>query len=333
MATIKDIAHLANVSITTVSRVLNYDETLNVSPETRKRIFEAAEELAYVVTPKKKPKSKWRIGLYDSFSLEEELVDTYYLSIRVALEKKLKSNSIDFVRIDKEGNGDHFRKIDGILALGTFKKRDIEKIKSFKKPCVFVDSNPDDYYFDSVIIDFNSATRNALNYLTQLGHENIGFIGGVETDMYGNRFKDLRQDVFENYLKEKDIFKEELVKIGGYDPKDGYINLREMLSADPKPTAVFVANDTIAVGCYKAAYELGIKIPDELSIVGFNDVATAQYMVPPLTTVKLYTEIMGETAVDLLLERLASKREVSKKITINTKLIVRESAAKPHNKQ
>ncbi|MEH7112308.1 LacI family DNA-binding transcriptional regulator [Neobacillus niacini] len=333
MATIKDIANLANVSITTVSRVLNYDETLSVSPKTRKGVFEAAEELAYVITPKKKPKSKWRIGLYDSFSLEEELVDTYYLSIRVALEKKLKSKCIDFFRIEQEGNEENLRKIDGIICLGTFKKRETENIKDFQKLCVFVDSNPDEYYFDSVVIDFNSATKNALNYLTQLGHENIGFIGGVETDMYGNRFKDLRQDVFENYLKEKGIFKEELVKIGGYDPKDGYTNLREMLSADPKPTAVFVANDTIAVGCYKAAYELGIKIPDELSIVGFNDVATAQYMVPPLTTVKLYTEIMGETAVDLLLERLASKREVSKKITINTKLIVRESAAKPQNKQ
>ncbi|WP_045518373.1 LacI family DNA-binding transcriptional regulator [Neobacillus niacini] len=332
MATIKDIANLANVSITTVSRVLNYDETLNVSPETRKRVFEAAEELAYVVAPKKKQKSKWKIGLYDSFSLEEELVDTYYLSIRVALEKKLKSKSIDFFRIDKEGNEENLKKIDGILCLGTFKKKDIEKIKSFNKPCVFVDSNPDEYYYDSVVIDFNSATRNALNYLTELGHENIGFIGGVETDMYGNRFKDLRQDVFESYLKDKNIFKEELVKIGGYDPKDGYINLREMLTSEPKPTAVFVANDTIAVGCYKAAYELGVKIPDELSIVGFNDVATAQYMVPPLTTVKLYTEIMGETAVDLLVERLSSKREVSKKITINTKLIVRESASVPQKK-
>ncbi|MEC1524530.1 LacI family DNA-binding transcriptional regulator [Neobacillus niacini] len=332
MATIKDIANLANVSITTVSRVLNYDETLNVSPETRKRVFEAAEELAYVVAPKKKPKSKWKIGLYDSFSLEEELVDTYYLSIRVALEKKLKSKSIDFFRIDKEGNESNLNKIDGILCLGTFKSKDIEKIRGFNKPCVFVDSNPDEYYFDSVVIDFNSATRNALNYLTELGHENIGFIGGVETDMYGNRFKDLRQDVFENYLKGKNIFKEELVRIGGYDPKDGYTNLREMLQADPKPTAVFVANDTIAVGCYKAAYELGVKIPEELSIVGFNDVATAKYMVPPLTTVKLYTEIMGETAVDLLIERLSSKREVSKKITINTKLIIRESASVPQKK-
>ncbi|WP_043930540.1 LacI family DNA-binding transcriptional regulator [Bacillus sp. EB01] len=329
MATIKDIAKLANVSITTVSRVLNYDDTLNVSPETRKRVFEAAENLSYVVQPKKKQKSKWKVGLYDSFSLEEELVDTYYLSIRVALEKKLKEKGIDFYRVDKEGNGDAPKRLDGILALGTFKQKDIEKIKSFDTPCVFVDSNPDEEYFDSVNIDFKSATKSALNYLIGLGHERIGFIGGVETDMYGNRFKDLRQDVFETYLKEKHIFNEELVKIGGYDPKDGYIHLREMLSGEIKPTAVFVANDTIAVGCYKAAYELGVKIPEQLSIVGFNDVATAKYMMPPLTTVKLYTEIMGETAVDLLIDRLTSKREVSKKITINTKLIIRESAAEP----
>lgn len=90
------------------------------------------------------------------------------------------------------------------------------------------------------------------------------------------------------YLKEKGIFNEELVKIGGHDPKDDYIHLREMLTGNIKPSAVFVANDTIAVGCYKAAYELGVKIPDELSIVGFNDVATAKYMMPPLTTVNIH---------------------------------------------
>ncbi|WP_256204309.1 substrate-binding domain-containing protein [Planococcus faecalis] len=119
------------------------------------------------------------------------------------------------------------------------------------------------------------------------------------------------------------------MKIGGYDPKDGYTNLREMLAGKVKPTAVFVANDTIAVGCYKAAFELGVKIPEDLSIVGFNDVATAKYMMPPLTTVKLYTEVMGETAVDLLIDRLTTKREVSKKIIIDTKLVIRESSAKP----
>ncbi|ETI66257.1 LacI family DNA-binding transcriptional regulator [Neobacillus vireti] len=327
MATIKDIADLAQVSMATVSRVLNYDETLNVAPETRKRIFETAEELNYVVPPKKKSKKKGHIGLYYSYSLEEELLDTYYLSIRVALEKKLESMGMELYNITKDDTKRSISKIDGIICLGTFKKADIELIKSFEKLSVFVDANPDENCFDSVIIDFHSATKSALDYLIELGHQNIGFIGGVETDMYGNRFKDLREDVFESYLKEKGIFNGDFVKNGGYNPKDGYIILKEMLSGDAKPTAVFVANDTIAVGCYKAAYELGVRIPDDLSIVGFNDVSSAQYMVPPLTTVKLYTEIMGETAVDLLLERIASKREICKKVTIHTKLIVRDSAA------
>ncbi|MCP3739557.1 LacI family DNA-binding transcriptional regulator [Rossellomorea sp. BNER] len=329
MATIKDIADLAKVSITTVSRVLNYDETLNVSPETRKRVFEAAEELAYKIIPKKKTKAKKRIGLYYSFSLEEELVDTYYLSIRVSIEKKLKRNGIEIYRIGKNDTKKNLKTIDGIICLGTFNKEDINFIKDFDKVCVFVDSNPDSSLFDCVIIDFTSATTSALKYLIGLGHENIGFIGGIDTDMFGNRFKDLRQDVFENYLRERNLFKEEFVRIGGYNPKDGYNISKDMLNNDHRPTALFVANDTIAVGCYKAAYELGVNIPDELSIVGFNDVASSQYMVPPLTTIKLYTEVMGETAVDLLFERISSRREVCKKVIIHTKLIERESAAPP----
>jgi LacI family transcriptional regulator len=328
MATIKDIAELANVSIATVSRVLNYDETLSVTPETRQRIFEAAEELEYVIAPKKKSKSKLKVGLYYSYSLEEELVDTYYLSIRVALEKKLREKGIEIQRLLKDDAKKSVEKMVGIICLGTFNKEDIERFKGYDKPCVIVDSNPDGSYFDSVVIDFNSATRKALDYLIGLGHQQIGFIGGIETDMYGNRFKDLRQDVFETYLQEKGLFYEEFVKIGGYNPTEGYVLLREMLSGENRPTAIFVGNDTIAIGCYKAAHELGVSIPEELSIVGFNDISSAQYMVPPLTTVKLYTEIMGETAVDLLLDRINSKRPVCKKVVINTNLIIRESAAK-----
>ncbi|MHC0036957.1 LacI family DNA-binding transcriptional regulator [Pseudoneobacillus sp. C159] len=329
MATIKDIAELANVSMTTVSRVLNHDETLNVTPETRQRIFEAAEELEYVFTAKKKLKTKMRIGLYYSYSLEEELVDTYYLSIRVALEKKLKENGIEALKLTRDEPKKTLEKINGIICLGSFKKDDIELIKGYNKPCVFIDSNPDDSYFDSVVIDFTSATKKALNYLIDLGHQKIGFIGGIETDLHGNRLKDLRQEVFEECLQEKGIFHEEFVKIGGYNPKDGYVLLKEMLSSsENRPTAIFVGNDSIAIGCYKAAHELGMTIPDELSIVGFNDVSSAQYMVPPLTTIKLYTEIMGETAVDLLLEKIDTKRKVCKKVTISTNLIERESATR-----
>ncbi|MBS4195673.1 LacI family DNA-binding transcriptional regulator [Lederbergia citri] len=327
MATIKDIARRAQVSITTVSRVLNYDETLNVTPETRKKVFEAAEDLNYKMPVKQNKKNSRVIGFYQSYSLEEELADTYYLATRVAIEKKIKSEGMELYKVNKEASKEKLKKLDGLICLGMFNKADIEFFKQIDKPCVIVDSNPDEH-FDSVGIDFNSATKKALDHLYGLGHRKIAFIGGSDNDMYGNRFKDLRQDVFEKYLIERGIFNEMFVKIGGYHPEDGYSLLKELLQNEDKPTALFVANDTIAVGCYKAAYEFGLKIPEDLSIVGFNDIASAQFMVPPLTTIKLYTEIMGETAYEVLMERINTKRDISKVVMINTKLIERESTAK-----
>ena len=332
MATLKDIAKLAKVSVATVSRVLNYDETLNVSPETRQRIFEAAEKLEYKKHKKKrKRKVNGKVGLYYSYSLEEELLDPYYLSIRISVEKELRTKGYQLIKVFKESPQDVLKEIEGLLCLGTFKSDDIQTIKSFNKPCVFIDSNPDKEFFDSVEIDLESATRRALEYLFDLGHRRIAFIGGEETDIFGNQKKDFRHLVFEQFLKEKNCFDGRFVKIGDYTPESGYRFLKELLNYSPSPTAVFVANDTIAVGCYKAAHELNRRIPDDLSVVGFNDIPTAKYMVPPLTTVKLETDIVGETAVDLLFDQMNSKRDVSKNVIIHTKLIVRESAAPPRN--
>ncbi|MBU5442514.1 LacI family DNA-binding transcriptional regulator [Paenibacillus sp. MSJ-34] len=326
MATIKDIADKANVSIATVSRVLNYDETLNVTDETRQRVFEAAEQLSYQLSSKKRRKRKFKIGLYYSYSLEEELNDTYYLSIRVALEKKLELEGLKMYRIRGGDSPEHLRSVDGIICLGFFIKEDIERIAAFQKPVVFIDSSPNEDLFDSVVIDFHKATRKVLNYLLELGHTRIAFIGGVDTDRHGNRYYDLRQEVFEQFLESKGLFRPNYLKIGGYNPKDGYILSKQLLELEERPTAVFVANDTIAVGLYKACSELGCRIPEDISVIGFNDISAAQFMMPPLTTIRLNTEFMGETAVTLMQERLMSGREICLKVTIPTKLVVRESA-------
>ena len=119
MATIKDIAEKAGVSIATVSRVLNYDETLNVQDETRKRIFEVAEQLDYQVKDKKKRKRKLKIGVLYSYSLEEELEDTYYLSVRVAIEKKLAEEGYKKYRINSGDTKEDLSVLDGIICLGT----------------------------------------------------------------------------------------------------------------------------------------------------------------------------------------------------------------------
>ncbi|MCR8643968.1 LacI family DNA-binding transcriptional regulator [Paenibacillus sp. N1-5-1-14] len=326
MATIKDIADIAGVSIATVSRVLNYDETLNVTDETRQRVFEAAEQLSYQVSHKKKRKKKYKIGVFYYYSLEEELNDTYYLSIRVALEKKLEAEGLKVHRIRSTDQPEQLRSLDGIICLGFFVPEDIERIKSFQKPTVFIDSSPNEDLFDSVVVDFHKATKKALDHFIELGHTKISFIGGVDKDKNGTPYYDLRQKVFESYLMEKDLYCVDYIKLGGYNPKDGYVLLKELLLLDEKPTAVFVANDSIAVGLYKACSELGYRIPEDISIIGFNDISTAQFMVPPLTTIRLSTEFMGEMAVSMMQERLLSDREISLMVTVPTKLIIRESA-------
>ena len=100
--------------------------------------------------------------------------------------------------------------------------------------------------------------------------------------------------------------------------------MKQAISDDHLPRAFFVASDTMAIGAIRAIHEAGLKIPEDIAIVGFNDIPNAMYLVPPLTTVKVYTEFMGETAVVLALERIAG-RERSKKCIIPTELILRDS--------
>ncbi|WP_160679523.1 LacI family DNA-binding transcriptional regulator [Clostridium sp. C8-1-8] len=331
MATIKDIANKAEVSIATVSRVLNFDDTLNVSDGTKKRIFEAAEELNYITMKQRKSKkSIYKIGLIHWYTDKEELIDPYYMSIRMAIEKKCTEESISFVRINEVYN--LVDEVDGLIAIGKFGQKDIDKFKNFSKNIVFVDCSPDEETYDSVVIDFRRAVNNILDYLTSLGHKNIGFIGGREVINQGTEdIVDYREVTYIQYMNSNDNFNPHHVKLGKFTPASGYELMMELLTHEQVPTAVFIASDSMAIGAYKAINELGLSIPKDVSVIGFNDISTAQYITPSLTTVKAYTEFMGEVAVELLIERLGKDREISKKVIIPTKLIVRESCGKPRD--
>ncbi len=188
-----------------------------------------------------------------------------------------------------------------------------------------MDASPDVEKFDSVINDMRSCVNKVLDYLTGLGHERIAFIGGQDIDGDGNEVPDDRAAVYREYMEKKGLFREGYVKIQGYAPKDGYAKMRELLELADRPTAVVVANDSLAVGCYKAVSEAGLKIPEDVSVVGFNDISFARYLVPTLTTVRLYMEFMGEQAVTLMAERLSSKRDLCVQVRIPSRLIERES--------
>lgn len=336
MATIKDIANEAGVSISAVSRILNLDKTLNVSEETRKKVLNIAESMNYVTIKQRKNKLKsYNIGIVCSFNQDKELSDPYFLSIRMAIEKKCTEKNIEFKSLyinsfSKEVISS-YKNLDGIIAIGIFNDYEINVLKEVFSSIIFIDSSPEEWEFDSVVVDLKYGAKKALEYLYSLGHRDIGYIGAKVLPHNGddkNELINYREATYNSFMHNINNFKEEWVFKGRFTPEDGYILMKEALRLKEIPTAFFIASDPMAIGAYKAIDEEGYSIPDDISIVGFDDIATAQYLSPSLTTVKVFTDYMGETALNTLMERIKDERVLSKKIVLPVKLIIRDSCKK-----
>ncbi|MBM6615542.1 LacI family DNA-binding transcriptional regulator [Desemzia sp. RIT804] len=330
MATIKEIAEKAGVSSATVSRVLNYDESLSVSDETKKRIFETAERLNYSKHEKKKKLKQGKIAVVQWYTEKEELNDLYYLSIRLGVEKKAEEEGYEIVRLFQDSKSNLTADIAGIVAIGKFSEREIKKLSKWTKNICFVDSNQLSHKLDSVEVDFEQAVTEVVDYLVERQHQKIGFIGGKES--YGDQSAtvvDKRQLIFEQLLKEQELFSEKFFFVAdSYHVSDGEKAMQQAMNllGDDFPTAFFIANDALAIGSLRILQENGLSIPNDVCIIGFNDASVAKYVFPTLSTVRVETELMGETALELLLDRMSTDRTVAKKITLSTELIIRESS-------
>lgn len=328
MATIKDIASIAGVSISTVSRVLNFDESLNVSDSTRQKILKIADELEYTSSSKKrKVKNNKNIGILCWCNYEEELADPYYLSIRLVVERICSERCINLVKLDENIDLKLVKELSGILVIGNYYTDMVEKMSNDNDNIVYVDYSPDESKYDSVVIDKKKATFDLLNYIYEIGHRRIGLIGGKDlNENYENMMIDERDIEYQYFMKCKGIYNPKYIYTASrFNFKSGYELTKEMLKEKERPTAVFVENDTMAIGAYKAIAEEGLTIPDDISIVGFNDQPSAKYMVPSLTTVKLSTEYLASAAIDLVLENIDGSRPYKKKVVIPTKLKIRKS--------
>ena len=323
MATIKDIAARAGGSIATVSRVLNYDETLSVQPETRARIFAAAEELEYTVKEKKKRKRKLNVALILTYSTEDEMNDPYYLSLRVAVEQALGEQEHRFFL--QPAGEDLPPQADGAIAIGTFSAADKARFSRWSKPVVVVDSPAEDP-LDSVLHDAERVVSLQLEHLLSLGHPRIAFIGGGETDAEGCPITDPRATSFRRLMAERGLLVEDyIVPAKNYVPQEGQLAFQKLMHLPQPPTAILVANDSMAIGCYQAAHELSLRIPEDVSLSGCNDIPSAKYMIPPLTTVRLHTDQMGRQAVGMLSDRILGGRKVSLKVLLPGELVERGS--------
>lgn len=332
MATIKDISKEAGVSPATVSRVLNHDHSLSVSQEKRKLIFEIAEKLSYV-SPKNRKKSikkvKYRIGLIHWYTIDQELEDPYYLSIRIGIEKQAIEHSIEVVKLYAPTVDDleQIKGVDGMICIGKFSTKEIGRFDAVTKNIVFVDSSPYEEQYDSVVVDIERAVHKILNAFLDQGAQSIGYIGGRE---YAGEEKmpigEQREKVFIQFTSEHQIYDERTMYAGKFLASSGYELTKKLIEEHTHlPDALFIASDSMAVGALRALHEHQIHVPQDIQIIGFNDIPTSNYTIPPLSTLRVHKEFMGESAIQLLLERLEEQRYIAKKIIVPTELILRES--------
>ncbi|PMC33862.1 transcriptional regulator [Bacillus sp. UMB0899] len=341
MATIKDIAEKAGVSPAAVSRILNNDSSLSVGEETRKRVLEAAANLNYKPTRRRKTNKEethfYEIGIVSAISQEDEVQDPYFMAIRLGIEMACSKLPFKIKTMIYAGNStsfDQLKQVDGVIVIGGIEPSSVQQYCQDHNNIVFINHLPESGEYDVVASGLDKATEDVLNYLTEIGHTKIGFIGGYDmyNRLYDNQMMgeilDIRNVAYEKVMREKNLYQPELVKIGEWGPTGGYQLMKQVIEAGTRPTALVCASDQMAIGAMRALHEANINIPQDLSIIGFNDIEAAEFLNPPLSTVRIHTDEMGKTAVKLLYDRLKG-REIPIKAVLSTKLVIRESSSAP----
>ncbi|KRM61998.1 galactose operon repressor [Paucilactobacillus vaccinostercus DSM 20634] len=327
--TLKDIASKANVSLATVSRVLNNDQTLSVNDLTRKKIFEIAEELNY--TKHKRPATKTpskRIAVVQWYTQSQELDDLYYMSIRMGIEEHCQQVGYKAISIYESSLDQIPAGVDGIIALGKFSPNQIRQLQRISSNVVLVDFDGLSHGCDSVVTDFEQSVDMVIDRFQQAEINDIGMIYGTEkTTDQKQTINDQRYHYFVKAVTALGIYNPDFVFEGDFTSQAGYQAMKHAIETlgDRLPHGFFVANDPMAVGALKALQEAKIQIPERVSLISFNDTTIANYVYPGLSAIHVATKDMGQSAVELMVEQQNAPRDFTKKVVLGTRLIERQT--------
>jgi len=336
--TLKDIADKVGVSTATVSRVLNQDKTFSISSDTRQQILETAQELQYVPSIRKS-RHALTVALVMLYSELEELEDPYYLSIRANTRKEAVSQGYsvqEFFAPHGPDLGSSLHRSAGVIVIGSTNSYTTmlqDQIQSVGVPVVFVDFWTNEPYRDCVFVDFRTAVNTAMDYLTGMGYDRIGFIGAMEYNATeGRDLPDLRERYYEENRRLVGLYNPSDVLVGKKASCDeGYALMQQAISSGDLPRAFFIMTDNMAIGAIKALNEADIDIPGRVSIIGYNDIPAAAYISPPLTTIRTRTDLLGIHAQRLLNDRINNERDVGLRVVVSCELVVRQSCGAADN--
>jgi LacI family transcriptional regulator len=331
MATIKEIAIEAKVSPATVSKALNSRH--DVSEETRQRILKIAESHHFVPSASAKNLKLQRtenIGVIFYRESQPLSGNPFYSRVLEGIEAELAINNYNLVLHllpnDYRGNLPKMvreKRVDGVILAGAIREDFISRLKEMNLPAILLDPKIYMEEMHQVLIDNEHGAFLATQYLINYGHKRIGFISGdLDRRSFNLRYKGYRKALEYNSIS----VDEKLVLAGGLE--QGYEHTMQLLEMENRPTAIFSANDINAILGYKAIADKGLRIPDDVSVIGFDDIELAKIASPPLTTVRVYKEEMGSIAVRILLQTL--RNEINKPLTtlVPIRIVERESVNK-----
>ena len=318
--TIQDVAKKADVSVATVSRVMNGNYP--VKAETRKRVLQVIEELNYIPNMQARELTKQKsttIGV-----IVPSINNMFFTELVDGIEKELKIHSLSLILActnDSSDDEQHCvnnlisRNVSGIIIAGpntdNIKSGFYKKI-SHKIPLVFVNSEFSDSNISYVSNDEAAGAYIALNYLQDNNHKNIAFVRGMDSYSY-----DVKEKVYLEFMNKNRLNNPKVINIGNGNSSetvDNTMNIFINILKDYSFTAVFACNDLMAVGILNACKKLDIKIPEQLSIIGYDNISLSKFVEPKLTTIDQNMFLLGSNSAKLLIEKINSGNKISKKL-------------------
>jgi DNA-binding LacI/PurR family transcriptional regulator len=332
--TSRDVAKLAHVSRTTVSFILNNVPGVSISAATRKRVLDAAKKLNYSpnVAGKKLVSGKsYTIGLVLCQSPEQIFTDAFLPQVMLGVEQAALQQGFHVLLkpVDPNDTGGYARLItenhvDGIFLSGPRQDdRDLMDLHRQRVPIMLMGQLPDtDLPF--VDVDATAGAELAVTHLIERGHQCIGMITNAPLDYTSAQ---QRRDGYLKALRRAKLHTSKTqIKEGNYTPASGFEAMRALLQVTPRPTAVFVASDVVALGAILAIKEAGLHIPKDIAVVGFDDIPLAEFYDPPLTTIHLPAFGLGWAGGERLIRIIQGEGLNDASLLLESKLITRQSS-------
>ncbi len=332
MATIRDIAKLAGCSAATVSRVLSGDASFKVSEATRQKITESAYSLGYELSTRSG--KRVRIGCIMSLTTEK-YSDPFFMDILSAVEKECERRGFSIVGIKTYSelsnpmalNEFLELKLTAVILMEQFPKDMLSFLKERIPIIISVDNDYDDYEFNSVGFDHRVANIQVMDCLLSRGYRRIGMISGSspsERLMDSVRFK-----TYMSSLEKAGIpYEPALVKDCAWDKKNCIQLTKELMGMKHPPDVIFAGSDSLAEAVLSALFEMGIRCPEDVGVIGFNNLDSVNYMIPKLTTISVPRACIGSEAVRLISEMLMTPDYPVRKVLFRTELVIRDSLRK-----